>query len=350
MTIVVFCPNLVGDTVMATPALRAIRTANHSARIVGVVRPHVAPTLDGNPWLDDLILFDPRAKDRAHRTAAACARLRIERADLAILLPNSVRSALVAFLGGATRRVGYARGGRGLLLTERLAVPHDADGRRSIVPAVEYYLAIVRRLGWPVGSNRLELFTTADDETAADGVWAILGLGVGRPVVCLNTGGAFGPAKSWPEPHFARLARGLAEQAGARVLVVCGPSERSAAQAIVEAAAHPDVVSLADLPLSIGLTKACVRRAALMVTTDSGPRHFAAAFGVPVISLFGPTHIGWTRTNHPQAVHLFKPVPCGPCQQPVCPERHHRCMVELTPESVLAAALRFLRPAEAVRP
>ncbi len=87
------------------------------------------------------------------------------------------------------------------------------------------------------------------------------------------------------------------------VLVLCGPDEREPAREIVRAASHPRVVSLAEQPLAIGLTKACVRRSALLITTDSGPRHFAAAFNTPVITLFGPTHIAWTRTYHPHAWH-----------------------------------------------
>src|SRR6202011_5615020 len=101
---------------------------------------------------------------------------------------------------------------------------------------------------------------------------------------------------------------------------------------------RPNVVSLADHELSIGLTKACVRRADLLVTTDSGPRHFAAAFDRPVVTLFGPTHIAWTETYHPKAVHLQEPVPCGPCQLRVCP-LDHRCMNQLTPWKVYAAAV-----------
>ena len=99
---------------------------------------------------------------------------------------------------------------------------------------------------------------------------------------------------------------------------------------------------MADRPLGIGLTKACVRRSSLLITTDSGPRHFAAAFNTPVITLFGPTHVSWTRTYHPRAWHIFHPVPCGPCQRPICPEGHHRCMRDLTPESVYRVALRSL--------
>ena len=340
--VVVFCPNPIGDTVMATPCLRALRRSLPGATILGVIKPSAAPTLDGNPWLDELIRFDPRSDDRAHHARAVVRRLRSERPDLALLLPNSFRSAWVAWRGGCRQRVGYARGGRGLLLTDRLIPPRDARGGFLPVPAVESYLRIAEAVGCRADSPRLELFTTPADESAADRARAALGIEPGAPVVSLNNGGAFGPAKSWPVPHFRTLARRLATELGATCLVLCGPSEREAARAIAEGARHPRVVSLADQPLGLGLSKACVRRSRLLVTTDSGPRHFAAAFGVPVVTLFGPTRIAWTRTYHPHAVHLQQPVPCGPCQQGVCPLGHHRCMTELHPDRVFAAAARLM--------
>jgi heptosyltransferase-2 len=342
MKVVVFCPNMIGDTVMATPAFRALRRGFPGAKILGVIKPHVAPTLEGAPWFDEWIRFDPRARDPAARTWAVLGRLRAERADLAVLFPNSFRSVLLALLAAIPRRVGYTRGGRGLLLTDRLRYPRGRDGRRVPSPIVESYLALARHLGCPGDSLRPELFTTDADEAAADRAWQALGLSRHEPVVCLNTGGAYGPAKSWPVEHFAALARRIAADAGQAVLIVCGPSEREAARAIAAAADHPRVVTLAGLELSIGLTKACVRRSALLVTTDSGPRHFAAAFGVPVVTLFGPTHIAWTRTYHPHALHVHHPVPCGPCQRPSCPLGHHRCMRELAPQAVYEAVRRYL--------
>lgn len=342
MKIAVFCPNLIGDTVMATPAIRALRRSFADAQIVGLIKPHVAPTLDGAPWFDSLLHFDPRSSDPSVRTRAVIGQLRALKLDLAVLLPGSFRSALVARLSGAKRRIGYGRGGRGFLLTDRLPTPVDARGKRLPVPIVESYLDIVRRLDCKVDSLRTELFTTEADETAADRAWSRLGLSRDEPVVTLNTGGAYGPAKSWPSEYFGILARRIALESGAKVLAVCGPSEREAAREIAAKADHPHVVCLADEPLSIGLSKACVRRSALMITTDSGPRHFAAAFNVPVLTLFGPTHIAWTRTYHPHAAHLFHPVPCGPCQRPTCPLGHHRCMRDLTPDRVFAAAKRFL--------
>lgn len=342
MKVAVFCPNLIGDTVMATPTFRALKNGLDGVSLTAVIRPHVAPTLDGSRWFENVILFDHRSSRRSCRTLAVVGRLRREQFDLAVLLPNSFRSALVARLAGIPRRLGYQRHGRGVLLTEVLHHQVDAEGRRLPTPIVETYLKLARRLGCPVESTRLELATTTADEAAADQVWAELGLAGPDPVVCLNTGGAFGPAKNWPVEHFATLAQRLADESDARVLVVCGPTERENARAIVAAAGHDRVVSLADRELSIGLTKACIRRSVLLITTDSGPRHFAAAFGTPVISLFGPTHIAWTRTHHPLAWHVRHPVPCGPCQRPVCPKGHHICMRDLSPESVHAVARRVI--------
>ena len=342
-TILVFCPNLVGDTVMATPAFRALRSGFTGSRIVAVVKPKVAPTLDGGPWFDDRVGFDPKSSHSEERAGAVLRRLRAERAELAVLFPNSFRSALMAWRSGAKRRVGYSRGGRGFLLTDRLAVPRDHHRKIRPSPIVDYYREIPRALGCPDDGPRIELFTTPDNETAADRAWVRLGLPRSVPVVCLNTGGAFGPAKSWPEEHFATLARRLVDEAGVSVLVVCGPGEREAARSIVARAGRSGVVSLADEPLGIGLTKACVRRSALLVTTDSGPRHFATGFDVPALTLFGPTHIAWTLTYHPKALHLHHPVPCGPCQRPTCPERHHRCLRDMSPDAVFSAAIRLLR-------
>ena len=343
MRIAVFSPNLIGDTVMATPTFRALRDGFPDARITLVARPSVAPVLAGNPWFDETVVLDHRSKTRGRRTMAVASELWRERPDLALLLPNSFRSALTARLAGCRRVVGYRRGGRSWLLSDGLDPPRDRSDRFLPTPAVEYYAALSRHLGCPARSLRLALFTTHEDERAADAAWDRLGLErMGRPVVCLNTGGAFGPAKVWPEASFAALGRRLAVESGASVLMLCGPVEREAARRIVEGADHPSVVGLHNEPLSLGLSKASVRRSALLVTTDSGPRHFAAAFGIPVVTLFGPTDIAWTRTNHPFATHLRLPLECSPCQRPVCPLGHQRCLRDLTPEAVFEAAIRLL--------
>lgn len=341
-TIALFLPNWIGDVVMATPAVRAVRDHFPAARLLAVAKPYVADTLAGAPWFDGTVLFD-RSGPRERRFLAVARRLRAERVDAAVLWPNSFRAALLAKLGGCGHIVGFARYFRDALLSRRLYPVRDANGRPKPVPVIDDYNRLVRPLGVPDPGHRMELFTTPADEGAADAVWARFGLHRFSTVVGLNPGGAFGAAKHWPTAHFGELARVLADRRGCGVLVLCGPAEREIASAVSAQANHPAVVSLADAPLSLGLTKAVVRRLGLLVTTDSGPRHFAAAFDVPVVTLFGPTHIGWTETYYPKATHLQKLVPCGPCQQRKCPLGHHRCMTELTPAEVLGAADRLLR-------
>ncbi len=343
-TIAVFCPNLIGDAVMATPAIRALRGRFPDARIIGVIKPKVAPTLAGAPWFDEWVYFDSRDRSLEHDVGFWSARraLRAARPDVAVLLPNSHRSAVLALFAAIPRRVGFTRPGRGLLLTDRLEPPRDARGKRLPTPITTSYVDLVAVLGCRADSLRPELFTTPDDEADADRAWSNLGLDRDEKVVCLNTGGAFGPSKNWPVEHFAKLARRLVDERGRAVLVVCGPGEAESARRIASLANDRRIVSLADERMSIGLTKACIKRAELLVTTDSGPRHFAAAFRVPVVTLFGPTFVAWTRTQHPHAIHVMHPVPCGPCQKPVCPLGHQRCMTDLRPDDVFAAASRLL--------
>jgi heptosyltransferase-2 len=339
MNIAVFWPNWIGDAVMATPAVRALCQHFAGARFVGVLRPYIAGILEGSPWMDSLVFSDKKGPWSQHWLAVA-SRLRHENIELAVLFSNSFLSALVAWLGRCRRRVGYAHYGRAFLLTEPLVPLLDHRGRPLPSPIIDAYNRLAQQLGCP-GSHRMELFTTAENEAAADIVWQTAGLDGYPEVVCLNPGAAFGSAKYWPSEYFVDLARKLVDRRGSAVLVLCGPAERQLAQDIVTRATRPGIHSLAEYRPSLGLTKACVRRCDLLITTDSGPRHFAAAFHKPVITLFGPTHIAWTETYYAKAVHLQKRVDCGPCQRRVCP-LDHRCMTLLTPAEVFLAAEELL--------
>ena len=166
MKIAVFCPNLIGDTVMATPSFRALRRGFPDAILTAVIKPRVAPTLDGTTWFDEMIRLDSASTEREERMVSVVRRLRRARFDVAVLFPNSIRSAWIAWLADIPRRVGFVRHGRGLLLTDRLHFPLDAAGRRLPTPIVESYLKLARRLGCPVESVRTELATTGDDEAA----------------------------------------------------------------------------------------------------------------------------------------------------------------------------------------
>lgn len=337
MNVGIVLPNWIGDVAMATPALRALRRRFPPPdRLVGVLRPYVAPVLDGLGWLDDLIPYDYRCSDAALRPRRVIQRIRHQQLDLVVHLTNSLRTALIAWWAGVPERVGFVRNGRALFLTRPipLASPNDS-GRLS---TVDQYLQLAYGVGCTAESPRLQLAITHSERAVADRAWQELGLEGMRRIVSLNTGGAYGAAKHWPAESFAQLARRLVEDhSDLSVLVLCGPTERRTALRIELEADHPRVTSLAGQPLSIGLTKAAVARSHLMVTTDSGPRHLAAAFRVPTTALFGPTDPQATWNYHPGEVVVRRDLACSPCGKRTCPLGHHRCMRELTVDQVYRA-------------
>lgn len=341
MKIALFLPNWVGDLVMATPAMRALRDHYTSAQITGILRPNLAEVLSGTDLVDRQLLHDPQGNNPQRKSWGFARQLRKEKFDLAVVFPNSFRSGWWAWASGAKRRVGYSRNARRLFLTDALPAPFC----KTPHPVLDDYLGLVQALGCPVNSRETELGTTPHAELRMDRFWwkrSDIAWGDASQsditnrtgYVCLNTGGAFGTAKHWSAESFGQLARRIAWKLERRVLVLCGPAERDLARKITEIANHPAVVSLAEEELSIGLTKAAIRRSDLLVTTDSGPRHFAQPFQVPVVTLFGPTHQAWSETYYKKASHLQVAVPCGPCQRRECPLLHHRCMSDLSVETV----------------
>jgi heptosyltransferase-2 len=343
MRLGVFLPNWIGDVVMATPALRGLR--NHfgpQAHLVGVMRPYVAEVLAGSEWFDDVVTYTKRPGPGECSGRQAIGRLRAAKLDQILLLTNSFRTAWMAWRSGTPERVGYRGEFRSWLLTRRFAMPVNSTSGLPLA-TLDAYLQLATSVGCSLEPPRMELATTASDEAAADGVWRRLGLPAPREVVVFNTGGAFGSAKNWPAEHFAALARRIAVDRNLSVLVNCGPKERETAREIVDRAGDPRVVSLADeQELPIGLTKACVRRARMLVTTDSGPRYLGIAFERPVVTLFGPTDPRLVETHYERETCLSLALDCQPCMERVCPLGHHRCMRDLSVDAVYAAVARHL--------
>jgi heptosyltransferase-2 len=305
------------------------------------LRPYLFDLLGGTDWFDELWPFDPRSEDRSLHGWALAKRMREEQFDLAVMLTNSLRTAIVAWAAGAKRRIGYARYGRGPLLTDKL-VPLRHRGRIVPEPVVDTYLAIAEKLGCGRESPQLELRTTAADERSADVVFARLKLRIDGRVVLLNSSGAYGGAKLWPMEYFAELARRIVRERDHDVLIMCGPKERDMARQIVAQSASDRVFSMADQPMDLGTAKACIRRGRMMVSTDSGPRHVAAAFGLPIVALYGPMLPIWSENPTQRAANLVLDLPCIGCHKRVCPLGHHRCMHDLTVDRVFAETVKML--------
>lgn len=309
LRLLIVCPSWVGDAVMATPAMRRIRDALPGIFIGALCRPGIERLLRGTDLVDEIHAFTPHG---VMATKKAAGKIRPRRYDAAMLMTNSFSTALITRLAFIPRRIGYERDGRGALLTDRVRAPRNDDGSWRMVPAVDYYWNLASHLlgqdpvDWSVhepsdcvsvplalpGRARLELPITDEDRIAADDTLARAGIGADEPFALLNPGGN-NPKKRWPAERFAALADWLRNDRALRVLINGSPEESGLVDAIVDACAT-DPVSLPACGGSIGTLKPIARRAAIMVTNDTGPRHIAAAFGTPVVTLFGPTDPRWT--------------------------------------------------------
>lgn len=318
---------------MSLPALRAIRARYPEAHIAVLARPWVADLYAGESAIDRVIPLKgaPGIRDLAAKWKSA-GLLRRERFDLAILFPNSFESAAVVLLGGARRRIGYARDGRGLLLTDAVAIPKPGE-----TPKHErfYYLEMLRRAGIidvlpDVPEIRLEGADQA--RTRGEAIFAARGLSL--PVVGVSPGAAYGGAKRWRPERFAASARHLAEQCGGTVAVFGSTGEHAMCEEVAVAAGGHNFAGATTLREFIDMTAAC----RVYLTNDSGAMHIASALGVPSVTVFGPTDETATGPSGPHARLVREPVPCAPCKLRECPI-DHQCMTGVTAERVVAEAL-----------
>ena len=345
MHIAVIMPRWVGDAVMATPALRSLRAqVGSSARITGVMRPVIADLLAGSPWFDAVIPYDRHRHCPQTSSAAAARALAADRPDLAVILPNSLSSAAVAWRGGARRRVGAAGHWRRWLLTDIVPPHRDHRGRIDLVPPPVAFMDVVAAAGVARGSLEVELAVSAADLAVGDALLARLFPGRSGPLVILNDNSSNGAARAWGAANHAQLAAWLLERLPtARLLVHCGPGDRDQARGVVEQAAHPAVRGLHEEPdLPISLSKAVFARSTLAVSSDSGPRHIAAAFGVPTVALVGPVDPRLGRSDPARCAEIRLDLACSPCGKQECPLVHHDCLRLISVEQVGRTALDLL--------
>ena len=291
--ILVVAPNWIGDVVMATPAFRSLRAGFADARIAVTVRKNARAVLDDAPWFDEVLEVSPREQG-FFGTFRLAAKLRREAFDLGVLFTNSFRTALVLRLSRVRHILGYSREFRGFLLSESLK-PRRRDGKFVPAPMVDYYLELCRHLGCGVSSHGLQLFYREEVARGLDEFSRRHGIDWTRRVVVMNPGASFGSSKCWPAEHFARTAEVLSEEKDIQVVVICAPDECALAQAVAEQA-RCGIVSLHKEPAGLDLLKPLIHRARLLITNDTGPRHYTAAFDTPVVTVFGATDPRWSDT------------------------------------------------------
>ena len=334
--ILVWLPSPMGDVILCTPALRAIRQHFKSAKISfyinAVDREVLSPCRFNDIWLE-----------QKHSNPLAIAKmLRSYRFTHSILFKNSFPSALAVFLAAIPSRIGYAREGRSALLTDRLYPPKLPDGRFKPISMIDYYLAIASWLGADTTDRSLELLLDPQKERSLRSKLPELADRKG-PIVVIVPGGAFGPSKCWPSERFTQTADWLTTNCGATVVVSVSSdvAEKKIANEICASSKHR-IINLAERPITLGELKALFAVTDLVITNDTGPRHIATALGRKVITLFGPNDPALTETGYENEVKIVGEAPCAPCAQPVCKKKRHLCMEAITVEMVCDAVEKLL--------
>lgn len=327
--LLVVAPAWVGDMVMAQVLLQVLRRRWPHLLIDLLAPPWTAPLGTRMAEVRDVIVLDvPHRKLglRARRRVAASIRDRAH--DWAIVLPNSLKSALIPYWAGIPVRTGYGREGRILFLNDR----RKLDKRRLPRTVDRFvFLGLPPRLPPP---SRLPPPHLRVDTAARATALQRLGLSMPtRPMAALAPGAEYGPAKRWPLRHWVALGRALLEE-GYAVWLFGSPKDGEITASI--AAELPEAV---DLGGKTGLLEAAdlLSLATVTVSNDSGLMHVAGAVGSRVIGLFGPSPHKMTPPLSPNSQLLRLDLPCSPCGKRICPLKHHRCMEDLSPSSVLQA-------------
>ncbi len=334
--ILVWLPSPMGDAILCTPALRAIRKHFKSCNITflanTVVHRVLSPCSFNDKWLDQ--------KQKNPFTIAQ--ELKKNKFTHAILFKNTFVSALAVFLTGIPSRIGYAREARGFLLTDKLYPPKLHNGKFKPVCAIDSYLAIASWLGCETTDRDLELNIEAEDEQQLCSKLPQV-LKPDGPLVVIVPGGAFGPSKCWPSVRFAQTADRLITDYNATVVISVGPDtpEKQIAEEICTSSKH-QLINLAETPISLGELKALFSIADLVISNDTGPRHIAIAFKRKLITLFGPNNPARTKTDYKNEIQIIGNVPCSPCDKPICKKSEHPCMQAITVEMVCKAAKELL--------
>lgn len=336
MKILVRATNWVGDAIVSLPALRAIRKRWPEAELTVLARPYVADLYRRQKVADHLLRYDASGAHRGWRGRERLAtELRKQNFDMAILLQNAFDAAWIAWRARIRQRVGYVRDGRGLLLTDSIPTP-----RRGEIPAHEqfYYLELLRRAGWLDSlSGESWISLTVEDSFRRNAEDSLLAAGA-RPNIlriAIGAGAAYGSAKCWPPERFAAIADRLASAYGCDVILFGAATEAGVSQAIIGGMRRTPVdltgkTALTDLP-------ALLAQCHLFIGNDSGAMHVAAAVGLPVVAIFGPTDAEGTAPVTPRCTIVQEKSFCSPCFLRRCPI-DHRCMKSVTADAVTSAA------------
>lgn len=306
---------------MSLPALRAIRERFPLAYIAILAKPWVADLYTREKLADEVIPYTAASLIEKWRVAND---LRRHGFDCAILLQNALEAALLAWVARIPHRIGYARDGRGPLLTRSLAIPKPGE-----IPPHQrfYYLELLRRAG---------IIDRLPDALPSIGGTRIQA----APIIGVSPGAAYGKAKRWLPERFAEAAARLAQERGAAIALFGSKSERSLCEevaSLVEGISVTNYAGQTSLAEFIDLASRCE----LFLTNDSGAMHIASALGIPTVAVFGATDDIATGPTGDNSRVVREVVECSPCLLRECPI-DHRCMTRVSAGRVVEESLELL--------
>ena len=329
MNILVVGPSWVGDTVLSQPLLRLLQERHPGAAIDYLAPPWTLPLLARMPEVRRGIVnpFGHGALQLGERRRLGM-QLRDASYDLAVVLPNSWKSALVPWFAGIPQRRGFRGEARWGLLNDLRRLNEQA-----LPQMVQRFaaLALPPDDAPPAALPNPVLQSSAEQQKR---LLTRLGLDSARPAIAFCPGAEYGPAKRWPERHFAALALMIAGR-GHAVWLVGSPKDHAVAETIVHESGGMciNLCGKTDIAEAVDLLAA----ARMTVTNDSGLMHVAAAVGRPVIALYGSSSPRFTPPLSDDARILTLQLDCSPCFERTCPLGHLNCLNELTPDRVFAA-------------
>jgi heptosyltransferase-2 len=335
----VISPNWIGDAVMAQPLLRRLRERQPDRPIDVVAPGWVAPVWRAMREVDTVIESPFKHGSLQWAERRAFAKMLKARGYLdSYVLPNTLKFALIPWLAGIPKRVGY----KGEMRYGLVNVMHH-DDKAAPRPMAQFYAALadepVRRLARPERLPEPEMQVAPD---AVDAAIARLGLPAGA-YVAFAPGAEFGPAKRWPSSYFAELASTIrAHRPDVAILLLGSPKDRAVCDEIT--ALVPQAHNLAG-STSLSEAIALISRAAVVVSNDSGLMHIGAALGRPVVAIYGPTDPRQTPPLSQIAKVLWLHIACSPCHQRECPLGHQNCMKQILPQNVWQPLLPMLAAA-----
>ena len=354
MRILLVRPRLIGDVILTTPSIRAVRRQFPTSELLYLVESLAAPVVAVNPHLTKVLTVEYRRGWRRFRDDLQLAAvLRRQRIDIAIDFHGGPRSAWLTWATRAPVRIGYDSAPmRQWAYTKAVPRPRERRTRHSVLNQWDLIAAIDPALASPLSpvTDRVEMPMDPAAKATLETRLSAMGIGTNAEIVVLHVS-ARNPFRRWRPASFAALASDLVRGQPARwLVVVSGPSDHAAADRII---AHARELAPADASRivpgegwSLAELRAMMDRATLFVGGDSGPLHIAATSDVPIVALYGPTlpeqWAPWRPTEYSTATVDAGPLPCRPCDQRVCAPGDFRCLTRISVESVRGAAEQLL--------